>query len=180
MPPLTRHQKPTLKLSLPWKIFLAVAVLLLLLAFKDLFYRLDQQEDVKEQQSSDILKGTEMSSSAALQSPAANSIVQAPSSPVLPSLTPTPSPALGKLKITSTPTGYLNVRATPSSDGKIITQVSPGSIFGYTAQQAGWYQITLPSGQTGWVSSQCITTNLTTPPSAPAIKHRDDVGADDN
>lgn len=75
------------------------------------------------------------------------------STPVIP--TPTPS-LTHALTITSTPTGYLNVRNGPSTTDNQITQVHPGETYPYTATQNGWYQITLPNGTTGWVSGQYV------------------------
>ncbi len=61
------------------------------------------------------------------------------------------------LTINTTPTGYLNVRATPSSSAKQLAQVHPGETYPYTATQSGWYKITLTDGSEGWVSGQYIT-----------------------
>jgi Bacterial SH3 domain len=66
------------------------------------------------------------------------------------------APAL-QLKITSTPTGYLNVRSGPSTSDKVIGQVHPGEIYTYTSTQPGWYLITIPEMDSGWVSSQYVT-----------------------
>jgi uncharacterized protein YgiM (DUF1202 family) len=62
-----------------------------------------------------------------------------------------------KLKIGATPTGFLNVRTLPSLSGNIIAKVNPGETYVYTATQNGWYQITLASNQSGWISGQYIT-----------------------
>lgn len=65
---------------------------------------------------------------------------------------PTPTvTAQTKLKIASTPTGYLNVRSTPATTGEQIARVNPGEVYIYTETQNGWYKIILDSGQSGWV-----------------------------
>ena len=60
------------------------------------------------------------------------------------------------LKVKDTPTGYLNVRSEASVSGEIVDKVDPGETFPYTAEQDGWYKITLPSGEEGWVSGEYI------------------------
>jgi hypothetical protein len=74
-----------------------------------------------------------------------------------PTTTTTPTTSAKKLKIEITPTGYLNVRSTPSSTGKLVTQVHPGEIYSYIEKQTGWYKITLTDGSSGWVSAQYIS-----------------------
>lgn len=74
------------------------------------------------------------------------------------SLVPTPAPApVKQLLIKPTPTGYLNVRATPSQSAKIVSQVHPGEVYTYTDTKSGWYKISLPNGTSGWVSGQYVT-----------------------
>jgi len=93
----------------------------------------------------------------ALPTLASSSVTGAPTSS--PSeLTATPAPVTVKtLKINATPTGYLNVRNTPSTSGTLITQVSPGEVYPYTATKNGWYNITLLGNQSGWVTGQYVT-----------------------
>lgn len=63
--------------------------------------------------------------------------------------------ALQQVRILDTGTGYLNVRSEPDSSlTNVITTVAPGEILTYTVEQNGWYQITLPDGQTGWIAGQ--------------------------
>jgi hypothetical protein len=64
---------------------------------------------------------------------------------------------INQVKVNNTPTGYLNVRSTPSSSASLVTQVHPGETYPYTKKQSGWFEITLPNGQTGWVSGQYVT-----------------------
>ncbi|HSW97129.1 MAG TPA: SH3 domain-containing protein [Candidatus Saccharimonadales bacterium] len=79
---------------------------------------------------------------------------------VTPKVTVTPTTTAGSsaagshVLILNTPTGFLHVRATPSSSGAIITNVDPGQTFPLLAQQSGWYQIQLTDGTKGWVSGQ--------------------------
>jgi hypothetical protein len=56
-----------------------------------------------------------------------------------------------KLRITDTPTGWLNVRDDASLDGNIITKVYPNEEYEYTNEQNGWYQIILSNGELGWI-----------------------------
>ena len=71
-------------------------------------------------------------------------------------VTATPTPTT-TLTVNNTPTGYLNVRPTPSTAQPQITQIHPGETYPYMAKQNGWYEIILPTGQTGWVSGQYVT-----------------------
>lgn len=58
-----------------------------------------------------------------------------------------------KVKIAPTPTGFLNVRSSPSTSSSVVDKVNPGETYDLLEEQSGWYKIKLPSGQ-GWVSSQ--------------------------
>ena len=55
------------------------------------------------------------------------------------------------LKILNTPTGYLNVRKTPSADGVLLTKVLPGKVFQYLKEENDWYLITSGVGEDGWI-----------------------------
>ncbi|OGY44747.1 MAG: hypothetical protein A3B89_01425 [Candidatus Buchananbacteria bacterium RIFCSPHIGHO2_02_FULL_40_13] len=59
--------------------------------------------------------------------------------------------SLKKLKIKPTPVGYLNVRDNPNLNGRILLRIYPDEIYEYQSEQAGWYEIILPSAATGWV-----------------------------
>jgi hypothetical protein len=67
-----------------------------------------------------------------------------------------PTPVVKQLKITATPTNYLNVRSEPSTTGSLVTKVNPGDILPYTETKNGWYKITLLDGKTGWVIGDYI------------------------
>lgn len=73
--------------------------------------------------------------------------------------TPSASVTPTKIQITilQTPTGFLRVRQDPSVGALQIGQVNPGDKFDLLNEQNGWYQIQLPSGTKGWVSSQYAT-----------------------
>ena len=56
-----------------------------------------------------------------------------------------------KLRITNTPTGWLNVRDDSTLDGKVIAKVYPDEEYEYIGAQNGWYQIILSNDQPGWI-----------------------------
>ncbi len=58
------------------------------------------------------------------------------------------------IEVTQTPTGYLNVRATPSAGGQLITQVLPGEKYVLLESQSGWGKIRLKTGEEGWAAKQ--------------------------
>lgn len=84
-----------------------------------------------------------------------------------PTLTPTPSIEITPLPkqatdaaiikpyvvISSTPTGWLKVRATASSNGEELAKVNPSDKFPYLVTSGSWFQIEYSSGKKGWVSS---------------------------
>lgn len=67
---------------------------------------------------------------------------------------PTTDPVQNMIKITNTPTGFLNVRIQPSLDAAIISKVYPGENYVYTSTQNGWYLIQLKSKHYGWIDGQ--------------------------
>ena len=58
------------------------------------------------------------------------------------------------LQITTTPTGWLNVRSNSSLTGEVLTKVNPGEKYEYISVQDDWYEIILTDGRHGWISSQ--------------------------
>lgn len=66
-------------------------------------------------------------------------------------------PAVAKVLILETPTGFLNVRSLASLNGTIIEKVNPGDSFDLFTEVKGWYEIKLISGKTGWINSQYAT-----------------------
>lgn len=71
-----------------------------------------------------------------------------------PDATASATPSSTKAIILDTPTGFLRVRATYDLSGAIITTVSPGDTFPLIGEQGDWFEIRLPDGRTGWISSQ--------------------------
>lgn len=59
-----------------------------------------------------------------------------------------------KIKILSTPTGFLRARETPSVSAVQVGQVKPGETFDIEEETDGWYKIKLSTGKSGWISSQ--------------------------
>lgn len=70
---------------------------------------------------------------------------------------PAAAPSQNRLRISNTPTGYLNVRSQPSTSGQIIGKVYPGQIHESDDSQDGWYRIQLKSNQSGWVDGEYVT-----------------------
>lgn len=62
--------------------------------------------------------------------------------------------SLVKVKILTTPTGFLRVRSAPTSSATEEAQVSPKEEFTLLEEQAGWYKIEYNKDKTGWISSQ--------------------------
>ncbi len=61
---------------------------------------------------------------------------------------------LPKVKILSTPTGFLRVRDHPSFGGAEISKVSPQDEFPLLEEKASWFKIRLDDDREGWISSQ--------------------------
>jgi hypothetical protein len=73
------------------------------------------------------------------------------------SVKPTPTVSLKpQVKISSTPTGFLRVRSTPSLTGIEIGKVNPGETYPLLETQVGWFEIegSFTATTSGWVSSQ--------------------------
>lgn len=71
--------------------------------------------------------------------------------------TPKASPAgvlANQIIILDTPTGFLRVRESDSLNATQITTVKPGDKFEMVSEKTGWYQIKLPDGKNGWISSE--------------------------
>ena len=65
-------------------------------------------------------------------------------------------PQVAKVKILTTPTGFLRVRSDASFAGAEIGQVTPGQEFDLITESNGWTEIKLTDGKTGWVSSSYV------------------------
>lgn len=61
-----------------------------------------------------------------------------------------------KLKVLSTPTGFLRIRDKPSLTGKEITRVLPGDELILLEELTSWDKVRLISGKEGYVSSQYV------------------------
>lgn len=83
--------------------------------------------------------------------------------PILPHITEDDNTTSQKrIRITNTPTGYLNIRSQPSLSGSVIGKVYPGQTYTYSTTQNGWYLIRLKSSLSGWIDGQYITTTNNT------------------
>jgi uncharacterized protein YgiM (DUF1202 family) len=69
-------------------------------------------------------------------------------------VTPVPVP---KVRVLDTPTGYLNVRISPSIvGGEVVGRVEPGETYEYVAEEGGWFQIVLTPDEKGWVFGEYV------------------------
>lgn len=75
-----------------------------------------------------------------------------PSISIIPSVSPTASLS-AKIIILDTPTGFLRVRKDATAGSEEIGQVLPNQTFTLNDEKNGWYEITIPNGKIGWVSS---------------------------
>lgn len=71
--------------------------------------------------------------------------------------TPTTPTAGNQLTINQTSTGYLNVRQGPGLGYTVLTRAKPGQTYPWLRLEAGWYEIELAEGQTGWVIGRYVT-----------------------
>jgi len=152
----SRYFTPKLPLT---KLFLAGLSLVVLIIFGKHFLGDEPADKLQPGGTTDVL-GAQTPSNQIQPSPAVNQNPAATSSPTNTSTNnqiPAKAPSKNQIKITNTPTGYLNVRATPATSGKLVTQVHPGEIYPYTAVQNNWYNITLIDGRTGWVTGQYVS-----------------------
>lgn len=69
-------------------------------------------------------------------------------------VSPSATPAVSKIIILQTPTGFLRVRESNSLNSPEVTRVNPGEIFDLLDEQNGWFEIKLKDGKTGWISNQ--------------------------
>jgi hypothetical protein len=59
--------------------------------------------------------------------------------------------------VEQTPTGWLNVRKTPSTSAAIIQKINPGDSYAFLEENTtGWYKIELDEELEGWVSSKYV------------------------
>ncbi len=63
-------------------------------------------------------------------------------------------PSVNQVEILQTPTGWLRVRAEPTTNSAEVAKADPGTRYELLDQSNGWYQIALGGDETGWVSNQ--------------------------
>lgn len=61
-----------------------------------------------------------------------------------------------EIRILTTEVGYLNVRQEASLQSRVIGRVKPGETFTFTKFEAGWYEISLANGGSGWVVEEYV------------------------
>ena len=66
----------------------------------------------------------------------------------------TTAPDGAQIQVLDTPTGFLRVRANPSTGASELTQVKPGEKYSLLEEKSGWYKIRVKEGLEGWVSGQ--------------------------
>jgi hypothetical protein len=91
--------------------------------------------------------------------PTLSSKTPTPSIKVTPVPTKGPTPTLPEkpyIQILQTPTGWLRVRSDAAVTATEVGKVNPGETYAILDEKSGWYQITLTSGTTGWVSGQYV------------------------
>ncbi|MDR3642838.1 MAG: SH3 domain-containing protein [Candidatus Doudnabacteria bacterium] len=167
--------KNTRTKKLPWLklIFAILGLAILVIGSKKLFNAgqvIEAQENVRGKDSglgtavqspeSQIQPLVEVSP----QPPAAkSSTTTGPAAAPTPVAEATPLPAATTapkyIKISNTPTGYLNVRDQPSISGTVIGKVYPGETHAYTATKNGWYKININSNEAGWIDGQYTGAN---------------------
>ncbi len=79
------------------------------------------------------------------------------STPAPPPQTTTAPAEQGALPTVRVTANTLNVRQDPSATSAVVTQVKRGDQLTVLAEQNGWSQVRLASGETGWVSSQHVS-----------------------
>ncbi len=75
---------------------------------------------------------------------------------------PTPTPTAAQkdtLTILSTPTGFLRVRKDASVNSEEIGRVKPNDTLTILQESSGWFQVQLPDGKSGWISSDFAKKN---------------------
>lgn len=63
---------------------------------------------------------------------------------------------VSKVEILSTSTGFLRVRAEPTTSGEELARVDPGERYNYikTDEDTGWFKIEYEEGEEGWISDE--------------------------
>jgi uncharacterized protein YgiM (DUF1202 family) len=112
-----------------------------------------------------------------------------PASPVIPvpPPTPMPSPAVGPAAVAVQPAGsgttasvavwLLNVRATPKKTGTVVQVLPRGTAVTIIEERAGWYQVRMADGTTGWVVRAGLTTEQTTASTSAPVSGKTLIGS---
>ncbi len=61
-----------------------------------------------------------------------------------------------RLRVKETPLGYLNVRAGPGTEYKLLRKAHIGDVFDYTTFEVGWYRVIDEGGEAGWVAEKYV------------------------
>jgi len=63
---------------------------------------------------------------------------------------------VSKVEILPTSTGFLRVRAEPTTSGEELARVDPGERYNYveTDEDTGWFKIEYEEGEEGWISNE--------------------------
>lgn len=64
-----------------------------------------------------------------------------------------PISSTAQVVVKNTPTGFLRVRSTASSNGQEVGQVKPGDVLTMLEEIPGWYRVRLNDGKEGYISS---------------------------
>lgn len=82
-------------------------------------------------------------------------LTASPAAALVPSGSPTPTVAFGKVKILATPNGFLRVRKSASTVSEEVARVNTGDEVELVSEETiGWFEVKLPDGVTGFISSQ--------------------------
>lgn len=74
-----------------------------------------------------------------------------------PEITPAPSiREAAKVKIKTTETGWLRVRAESNNSSAEVTKVKPDEVYVLLEEKPDWYKIDLTGGKSGWVSAKYV------------------------
>jgi hypothetical protein len=78
-----------------------------------------------------------------------------------------PQTSLNQVTINKTPTGFLRVRAEPSTNGDEVARVSPGDTLTLLDELSGWDKVRLSDGREGYVSTTYVSKATPAPSPSP-------------
>lgn len=67
-----------------------------------------------------------------------------------------PVSSSAQVTVKSTPTGFLRIRATASTNAKEVAQVKPGDVLTLLEEQPNWDRVRTEDGEEGWVASSYV------------------------